>query len=133
MNKTYTTLSLLLACLLIGGVLISTNSTNQVERESKISEVITNENGIQVINIVANSKGYSPNKVTAQAGINTILRMSSENSYGCERSFNIPSMNLTEILPIEGHTDIDLGIPKQGENIFGSCSMGMYTLKILFE
>jgi len=91
------------------------------------------EDNVQIILVTATNRGYFPTSVNAKANIPTILRMKSENSYGCERSFRIPKIKVTEIIPQEGITDIDLGIPKKGEDILGSCSMGMYTFTIKFN
>jgi plastocyanin domain-containing protein len=108
-----------------------TGSTEEVK--AKNTETVTEENGIQIINVISTSGGYFPAKITAKAGKKTLLRMESQNSYGCERSFRIPSLKITEILPQQGTTEIDLGTPNEGENILGSCSMGMYTFTIKFE
>ena len=131
MKKSYITISLLVVVVLIGGALFLSNKNSQVKGEDT-SQYISVENGIQVINVIANSQGYTPKSIEAKAGIETVLRMESQNTYGCERSFRIPSMDITEILPTQGSVDIPLGTPSKGENIFGSCSMGMYTLKISF-
>ena len=97
------------------------------------TNTVQQEDGVQIINVVSTSGGYFPEKINAKANIPTLLRLESKNSYGCERSFRIPKLNITEILPQEGITEIDLGTPKQGESILGSCSMGMYTFTIKFE
>lgn len=129
---------LIVLSLLISGLLvyyaISPNdvSSKSVKSESKTTN-ITIEDEKQIVSIISTAGGYSPSKTVAQANMPTILRMNSQNSYGCERSFRIPKMNINEILPTEGTTDIDLGTPEKGEEIFGSCSMGMYTFTISFE
>ncbi len=108
-----------------------TGSTEEVKAGTK--NAVEEENGIQIINVIATSGGYFPAKITAKANKETILRLESQNSYGCERSFRIPALNITEILPQEGITEIDLGTPEKGKSILGSCSMGMYTFTITFE
>ncbi len=126
--------SLFLVGIIIWLAILSPNISQEKEvKAQKDESVVRMEDGIQVIYITSTNGGYSPRTVTADANIQTILRMSSENSYGCERSFRIPSMNINEILPTQGTTEIDLGTPEKGEDIFGSCSMGMYTFTITFE
>lgn len=94
--------------------------------------VLSEENGKQIITILARG-AYSPRSVTAKGGVPTILRMKTSNSYGCERSFAIPKLSIQESLPATGETDIDLGTPEAGSKIFGTCSMGMYTVTISFN
>ena len=48
----------------------------------------------QIIEVTAQSGGYSPRKIEAKAGIPTILVMKSEGAYGCERAFNIPDLKV---------------------------------------
>ena len=132
MKKNYITISLLVVVVLIGGTLLLSNQNFQVKGENS-SQYVTTEDGVQIIKVIANSQGYTPKSVEAKAGIKTVLRMESQNTYGCERSFRIPSLGITELLPSQGTVDISLGTSKKGESIFGSCSMGMYTLKISFN
>ncbi len=131
MKNTPLIISILLSISLIGLTLIFINNKSKVLGDTQ--SVVTFENEIQIVNVKATSKGYFPQKIEAKANTPTILRMESENSYGCERSFRIPSLNIIEVLPQEGSTDIDLGSPANGENILGSCSMGMYTFTITFK
>jgi len=132
MKKNSIIISLIIVLLLVGGSLFLTKKNTPVEGGTS-AQYVSMEDGVQIVKVVVNAKGYTPNSVEAKAGIKTVLRMESQNSYGCERSLRIPSLEITEILPSQGTTDIDLGIPKEGENIFGSCSMGMYTFKISFK
>ncbi|KKP65335.1 MAG: hypothetical protein UR61_C0026G0008 [candidate division WS6 bacterium GW2011_GWE1_34_7] len=132
MKKNYITISLLFVLLLIGGSFILSKKNTPIEG-SDTSKYVFLEDDVQIVKVTVNTQGYTPNSVEAKAGLKTILRMESQNSFGCERSLRIPSLEITEILPSEGTTDIDLGTPKEGENIFGSCSMGMYTFKISFK
>ncbi|MBS3145222.1 cupredoxin domain-containing protein [Candidatus Woesearchaeota archaeon] len=109
-----------------------TKNAEDVKAETITSNVLV-EDGIQVIQVVSTGGGYSPRTTNAKANIETVLRINSENSYGCERSFRIPQLDINEILPTNGITEIELGSPKAGEEIFGSCSMGMYTFTINFN
>ena len=59
--------------------------------------------------------------------------MKSEGAYGCERAFNIPDLNISEILPENGQTEFDLGTQAKGTKLLGVCSMGMYYFQIFFN
>ncbi len=135
-KKTLTTISILLVvavlALLLFSFLSRGNSSKATVVGAEITSNVLEENGLQIIEVISTAGGYSPRKITAKSDIPTVLRLNSENSYGCERSFRIPSLNITEILPTQGVTEIDLGVPQAGKNIFGTCSMGMYTFTISF-
>jgi len=96
------------------------------------SSVVSVVDGRQVIVVTARGS-YSPRIVSAKGGIPTTLRMRTDNSYGCERAFSIPKMKISRSLPATGDTDIDLGTPEKGQKVFGTCSMGMYTVTINFN
>lgn len=134
MRNTLIVLSVLISITLIVFVILSNekDGSKQVKSES-ITSNVEMENGKQIINVISTGGGYSPRQIYAKANIETILRMNSQNSYGCERSFRIPDLKINQILPTEGFTEIPLGTPKEGEEIFGSCSMGMYTFTINFN
>jgi len=87
----------------------------------------------QIIEVTAASGGYSPRKIEAKAGVPTILVLKSEGAYGCERAFNIPDLNISEILPENGQTEFDLGTQTKGTKLLGVCSMGMYYFQIFFN
>lgn len=106
---------------------------NSSVKSETTSTAVTIENDTQIINVTALSGGYRPSKVIAEAGKKTVLRLESKNSYGCERSFRIPKLGMSKILPQNGVTEFDLGTPESGENILGTCSMGMYTFTINFK
>ena len=87
--------------------------------------------GIQYITITAGG-GYSPKVSSAKAGIPTKIIVKTSGSYDCSSALAIRSVGFQEILPPEGETEIDIGIPKAGEPLQGVCSMGMYSFKINF-
>lgn len=108
------------------------SASPSIDNGSQAQNVVTEENGKQIITIQARG-AYSPRTVSAKAGVQTILRMKTSNSYGCERAFAIPKMGIQKSLPATGETDIDLGIPEKGSKVFGTCSMGMYTVTLTFN
>ena len=93
----------------------------------------TNPAGQQIVEVTARSGGYSPRKIGAKADVPTILVMKSDGAYGCERAFNIPDLNISEILPENGQTEFDLGTQAKGIKLVGVCSMGMYYFQIFFN
>lgn len=126
-------LSLITVGMLLFFAINSSNGKQNSDVKAGTTNTVVEENGKQIINVTSTSGGYFPQEVSAIANKETVLRLESKNSYGCERSFRIPSLNITEILPQEGITEIELGKPEKGEKILGSCSMGMYTFTIKFE
>lgn len=56
--------------------------------------------------------------------------MKTNNAYDCSSSVVINSINYRKKLPTTGETEIDLGTPKSGEKIQGTCSMGMYNFAV---
>jgi len=109
-----------------------TNSTpNQQGTSVKTdTSVVTMEGDTQVVTILARG-GYFPNKVSAKAGINTVLRMKVGNSFDCSSSVRIDAINYNQRLNPGETTDIQLGVPSKGP-LNGMCSMGMYGFEIDF-
>lgn len=127
---------LLITSFVIAGSLIwfSVSSPKNIQKSvSEETSTVSLENDIQIIEVISKSGGYYPSNIVAKAGSDTRLILNSQNSYGCERAFRIPQLNINEILPVDGQTTFDLGIPQKGDEIFASCSMGMYTFRIIFE
>ncbi len=92
---------------------------------------VTVVDGKQIITISARG-GYSPEKSIAKAGIPTIIRFNTANTFDCSASVRIPSMDISQVLPGTGATDIALGTPQAGP-LEGSCGMGMYPFEIEFQ
>ena len=131
-NK-YTLIAILVSLSIILFSISLANQSNEPNRENDIQGISSNvtiEDNIQTIRVVSRMGGYTPEIIFAQADIPTTLIMDSQNSYGCERAFRIPSLNISEILPTDGEVPFDLGSPK--DDILGTCSMGMYTFMIKF-
>lgn len=95
------------------------------------SENVTIENGIQFIDLTAKG-GYSPRKTLAQAGVPTVLKVTTSGTYDCSSGIIIPDESISQTLPASGTTEIDLGTPVVGITS-GTCSMGMYRFEIDFE
>jgi len=109
-----------------------TETTAATETTAETNAETTNP-AQQIVEVTAGGGGYSPRKIEAKAGVPTILVMKSEGAYGCERAFNIPDLNIGEILPENGQTQFDLGTQAKGTKLLGVCSMGMYYFQIFFN
>lgn len=87
--------------------------------------------GKQIIDLTAKG-GFSPNTITAKANVETILNVITNKTFDCSSSIRIPKLNISENLPLTGTTQIALGSYNSGEEIDGTCLMGMYNFKIKF-
>ncbi len=103
---------------------IPTNSTNGSEE----SNVFIKE-GVQYVTLTAKG-GYTPRLSSIAWGIPTKLIMKTNGAYDCSSALVIRSLNYRNNLPTTGETEINLGTPKSGEKIQGTCSMGMYSFTI---
>lgn len=82
--------------------------------------------GRQEFYLTADYNGYTPNVLMAKKGMPIRLNMVTQNSYGCELAFTIPSLGIGVMLPTTGTTPIDIP-PSDVNEIRFACSMGMYT------
>lgn len=128
MNKTV--LAIIIGVAIIGGTLFLVGKGS-----SKVANVPANNvtvvDGKQIIEINAKG-GYQPRKSIAKAGIPTIIRFNTKGTFDCSSSVRIPSMNISQVLPQSGNTDIDIGT-QQVVALQGTCGMGMYPFEIDFQ
>ena len=87
--------------------------------------------GRQIVEIRARG-GYQPRQSLAKAGLPTILRFNTNGTFDCSSSVRIPALNISQLLPQAGSTDIDIGVGQLG-TLQGSCGMGMYPFEIVFQ
>jgi plastocyanin domain-containing protein len=132
-NKLRTPIAVLVGALVIGGVIVfsgrpaTTPATPSAGALNNVSMV----DGKQII--VINVKGgYSPKKMTAKAGVPTVVRFTTNGTFDCSSAIRIPSLGISKTLPPSGTTEIDLGTPKVGP-LQGLCVMGMYSFQIDFQ
>ncbi len=92
---------------------------------------VTISNNKQIVEIKAKG-GYQPRKSVAKSGIPTIIRFNTDGTFDCSSSIQIPSMNISKVLPQSGSIDIDIGSP-QVASLQGTCGMGMYPFEIEFQ
>lgn len=83
----------------------------------------------QTVVVTAVEGAYVPADLQVRAGLPTVLVVRSEHARGCVRALVIPSLGVEKILPVNGDTEIDLGVLKPGSLDY-SCSMGMYTARL---
>lgn len=111
---------------LAGSPLAASRIAAAMTAEPADDSVVQVANGRQVVTITARTGAYSPDNVEVKAGLPTTLVVKSANAQGCVRSFVIPSREVSQVLPVEGETTIDLGVLQAGTLPY-SCGMGMYT------
>lgn len=125
--------AILVAGFIVGGAIYFSSSPSKTGGEVK-EEIVNNVSvvdGKQIIEIRAKG-GYYPVHSIAKAGIPTILRLNTNGTFDCTSSVRIPSLNISQSLPLSGSTDISLGIQK-ATVIQGTCGMGMYPFDITFQ
>lgn len=133
-----TSTSILLVLMLLGGGYLffrdkkpNTASGNYTRNYTPAASNVSIENGKQIIEITARG-GYQPRKSVAKAGLPTILRFNTSNTFDCSSSVRIPSLNISKSLPVSGLTDIELPNANVGA-LQGTCGMGMYPFEIDFQ
>lgn len=134
-STTLTAVSIIILGLVIAGFIFLTKNTQDTGIKNT-TEIVNLENvsivdGKQIIEITARG-GYTPRISTAKAGIPTIIRMETQGTYDCSASVRIPSLNILQLLPQSGSTDINIGTPTSG-TLRGSCGMGMYPFQVEFK
>lgn len=125
-----TIISILMAGVIIGGSILLVNSKDAAGPTVDANNV-TVVDGKQIIEISARG-GYQPRKSIAKAGIPTIIRFNTNGTFDCSSAVRIPSLNISENLPLSGSTDIDIGIGQLG-TLNGTCGMGMYPFEVEFR
>lgn len=92
----------------------------------------TDADGKQIVTITARG-GYTPKVSIAKAGVPTVIRVVTNNTFDCSSSISIPSIGYRNNLPRTGTTDIEVPAQAAGTKLQGSCSMGMYGFTVDFE
>jgi len=122
--------SIIVAVVLIGGAFVLT-------KNGRNTEALANANNVAIVDgkqiVTINAKGgYLPRKSVAKAGIPTVIRFDTDGTFDCSSAVRIPSMNISQVLPQSGSTDIDIGT-QHATTLQGACGMGMYPFEINFE
>jgi plastocyanin domain-containing protein len=141
MQTKLTVLALVGVGVIIGGVLLfldDTKSTTvrdvpKLERAQATASVgnAVMEDGVQYVDIVARG-GYTPKVTKAHAGVPTVLRMKTENTFDCSLALVIPDLGFQEYLDRAGVKEIEVPADKAQGTLRGMCSMAMYHFQIDF-
>lgn len=131
MNTKWITISIIITSLLIGGAIIFSNDSSSKSSSPSDANNVSVVDGKQIIEINVRG-GYQPRKSIAKANVPTVIRFNTNGTFDCSSSVRIPSLNVSQILPQTGSTDIDIGTQSIGK-LNGSCGMGMYRFDIEFQ
>ncbi|MES3004810.1 MAG: hypothetical protein V4690_01705 [Patescibacteria group bacterium] len=128
MNKA-NLISIIVASTLVGiSIILVLNKPREVEVPVNNVSIV---DGVQIIEIDAKG-GYKPGTSYAKAGLPTIVRFNTKNTFDCSLIVSIPSLGINQTLNQNGSTDINIGQSDQG-SLAGSCGMGMYPFDIEFS
>lgn len=123
--------AIIIAAIFIGGAILYYEDSPSAAQSADSGSNVSVVDGKQIIEIGVRG-GYQPRKSVAQAGIPTVVRFVTNGTFDCSSSVRIPSINVSQILPQTGNTDIDIGTQPAGK-LSGSCGMGMYRFEIAFQ
>jgi sulfite exporter TauE/SafE len=106
-----------------------------------VQEVLPSKQAVEAVPAPASStltlnagnNGYRPQVLHAKANEPVTLNLITNNTLSCSRSFVIPRLNVERLLPETGTVPIDIPAQKPGTVLFFTCSMGMYSGKIIFQ
>jgi len=79
------------------------------------------------------NQGYFPQTVGAPAGKDFVLNLVTDKTYSCARDFVIPALDFYQLLPDTGTVQVNIPAQPKGSTLYFTCSMGMYTGRIVFE
>ncbi len=82
--------------------------------------------GKQQVTIDVTSGGYKAHSNVLKIGVPTKITLVSNNVQSCARSFLIPSLGVSKIVPQDGTSEIEITPKKLGALTY-TCGMGMYT------
>ena len=132
MNKTVLIIVTLGLAVALGVIFFSNSDSKNNPNGVESAQNTEIRDGVQYITINAGG-GYSPQISNAKAGIPTKLIVKTSGTFDCSASLAIHSIGYQKILPQNGETEIDLGIPSTGKPLKGVCGMGMYSFEIDFS
>lgn len=123
-----TIISVLVAGVLIGGVIMLSNGSSEDWQAGNVSI----ENGKQVVEITAKGT-YAPRYTTAQANMPTVLKIKTRGTFDCTAALTVPAVRYKAMLPPSGETLIEIPSQKPGSTVQGVCAMGMYNFQVKFN
>lgn len=121
-----------ISVLLMGGYIVKNILGSSQESKVPVArDNVSIVDGTQIILLTAKG-GYLPAVSTVKAGMPTILRVNTTGTFDCSSAIRIPSLKVSQNLPVTGSTDVTLGTLSAG-SISGNCGMGMYPFQIVVE
>lgn len=130
MNKP-TLVAFALAAVLIGWAFWAVSEKTELNTATVAPTAVVVD-GTQIIDITAKG-GYSPREVVAKAGIPTVLRVATKNTFDCSASIVIPKLSYQKFLEPTAVTEINIPAEQAQGTLKGLCSMGMYNFQIKFQ
>lgn len=114
---------------------VNTNTIPRIDDPSNFPSVSIASTPVISSDVVVYAKndGYYPYESYAIAGEPVTLRLMTNNTISCSRSFIIPSLNIKALLDATGEKVIEIPPREAGTTLAYSCSMGMYTGVIKFQ
>jgi sulfite exporter TauE/SafE len=85
------------------------------------------------LTVQALNNGYKPRTLHAPAGETVTLNILTDNTRSCSRAFLIPDLDYGVILKATGSEVVEIPAQQPGTVVPFTCSMGMYTGKIIFD
>jgi plastocyanin domain-containing protein len=126
-------ISLSLCALLIGGAFLFASSGSDDSKQGNAAAPTSSiVDGTQFIDIRAKG-GYSPRFVTANAGMPTVIRITTNGTFDCSASLVIPKVSYQKFLQPSGTEEIALTAEQAQGTLQGLCAMGMYNFQIKFQ
>jgi len=89
-------------------------------------------NGVQELTINVLNTAYSPNFFVAESGKPIRLLLTTNQTYGCTRSFTVPSLGIRTVLPETGQVPVEIAAQQPG-TLYFTCGMGMYSGSIVIQ
>ena len=129
MNKIPVAISIVVVAIFIGWAIAFSGDRPATDTASRANVKIID--GVQYVDISARG-GFQPRVSAGQAGLPTVLRFNTANTFDCSASVIIPSLRISKNLPYTGQTEVDIGTSTVG-TLAGTCAMGMYPFAVEFE
>lgn len=101
-------------------------ATSDMKAFAKTGQVAGIQNGMQQATIYVSNNGYSSMVKKFRVGVPVELSLTTSQVGGCTRSFVIPSLTISKVLPETG-TEVITFTPMQTGTLAYTCGMGMYT------
>ena len=123
--------SVAISIVIIGGALYYKNPARGPAVPEAPVATATIVDGKQIVDITARG-GYSPRIVNAKAGLPTVIRVITKDTYDCSASLVIPKVGYRKLLTSNGTEEIAISPEQAKGTLNGLCGMGMYSFKINF-